>query len=179
MPYMFTGGDDPDLWIPIPSVNILLFQPHKIELLASFFGKQESRNVTVKIGPQFNSFWFLSAVCSCVCFFFFLLFLNGRNNSLCLLRMETELPLRSCRIRHLTRWCRKCRARLIRARSVAKSWWLILVASNRSKKASWGLQTCTRSNFLLHMFRRCGRVVMPASVCLQCSTPPRCRNSTI
>jgi hypothetical protein len=60
MPYIFTGGDDPQLWIPIPSVSTLLFQPQKAIVLPGFLQKQISHNITLKVA-QSNAYWFLSA----------------------------------------------------------------------------------------------------------------------
>ncbi len=63
MPYVFTGGDDPQLWIPTPNAQTLLMQPQYFDLEPGFFsgGVEAEHNVTVRVGPTPNSDWFVDA----------------------------------------------------------------------------------------------------------------------
>ena len=63
MPFVFTGGDDPQLWIPTPNVQTLLMQPQYFDLEPGFFGGSvgAEHNVTVRVGPAPNSDWFMDA----------------------------------------------------------------------------------------------------------------------
>ncbi len=61
MPYVFTGGDDPQLWIPIPNAQTLLMQPQRFDIEAGFLSSSAVHNVTVRVGPATNNGWFVEA----------------------------------------------------------------------------------------------------------------------
>jgi hypothetical protein len=63
MPFVFTGGDDPELWMPTPNAQTLLMQPQYFDLEPGFFvgGVGTQHNVTVRVGPAPNSDWFVDA----------------------------------------------------------------------------------------------------------------------
>jgi hypothetical protein len=63
MPFVFTGGDDPELWMPTPNAQTLLMQPQFFDLEPGFFvgGAGTQHNVTVRVGPARNSDWFVDA----------------------------------------------------------------------------------------------------------------------
>jgi len=63
-PYIFTGGIDPFLWNPVPSVRTLHIVPYRVDLTC-YAGQLDDglmHSVQVRIGPASNSFWRMSAV---------------------------------------------------------------------------------------------------------------------
>lgn len=62
VPYLFTGGDGPFLWIPTPGVQTLHLLMQRVDILPGFFFERDVTNLTISVmGPEVNCCWVLQA----------------------------------------------------------------------------------------------------------------------
>eukprot|EP00659_Diplonema_papillatum_P004811 gene4811-7421_t len=60
-PYIFTGGIDPDLWLPIPGARTLNIVPLRVDLtcFAGILGDGKTHTLNVSMAPVYNDWWVL------------------------------------------------------------------------------------------------------------------------